>query len=48
MFDLDLENIAQIGATFLIITFFLVAFLKKRLKVNKRKNDTEQDDLHWL
>ncbi|SFA45735.1 hypothetical protein SAMN04488511_105145 [Pedobacter suwonensis] len=48
MSDLDLENIAQVGATFLIITFFLVAFLKKRLKVNKRKNDTEQDYMHWL
>lgn len=48
MFDLDLESIAQIGATFLIITFFLVALYKKRLKVNKKKNDGEHDYLHWL
>lgn len=48
MFDLDLENIAQIGTTILIVTFFLVALYKKRLKVNKRKNDAEQDYMHWL
>ncbi|NII81859.1 hypothetical protein H9N25_04255 [Pedobacter riviphilus] len=48
MFDFDLESIAQIGATFLIIAFFLVALYKKRLKVSKKKNDEEQDDLHWL
>jgi hypothetical protein len=48
MFDLDLESIAQIGATFLIIAFFLVALYKKRLKAHKKKNDGEQDYLHWL
>ncbi|WP_168202379.1 hypothetical protein [Pedobacter sp. KBS0701] len=48
MFDLDLENIAQIGTTFLIVAFFLVALYKKRLKVNKRKNDAGQDYMHWL
>ncbi|MBB6238128.1 hypothetical protein HDC90_002757 [Pedobacter sp. AK013] len=48
MFDFDLESIAQIGATFLIIAFFLVALYKKRLKVNKKKSDEEQDYLHWL
>jgi len=48
MLDLDVENIAQIGATFLIVAFFLVAFCKKRLKVNKKKNEAEQDYMHWL
>lgn len=48
MSELDLESIAQIGASLLIIAFFLVALYRRRLKVNKKKNDGEHDYLHWL
>ncbi|QNN43442.1 hypothetical protein [Pedobacter roseus] len=48
MFDLDLESIGQIVASILIIAFFLVALYRRRFKVNKKKNDGEQDYLHWL
>ncbi|MBB4108217.1 hypothetical protein [Pedobacter zeae] len=48
MSELDLENIAQIGASLMIIAFFLVALYRRRVKVTKKKNDGEQDHLHWL
>ncbi|MFD2581235.1 hypothetical protein ACFSR6_01950 [Pedobacter vanadiisoli] len=48
MSELDLESIAQIGASFLIIAFFLVALYKRRARINKKKNDGEHDYLHWL
>jgi len=48
MFDLDLESIGQVVASILIIAFFLEALYRRRFKVNKKKNDGEQDYLHWL
>ncbi|MDQ0640492.1 hypothetical protein QF042_004057 [Pedobacter sp. W3I1] len=32
MFDLDLESIGEVLATFMIVCFFLISLYKKRLK----------------
>jgi len=48
MLNLDLESIGQVSATLLIVVFFVVAGYKRRLKVTRKKNDGDQDYLHWL
>jgi hypothetical protein len=48
MFELDIESIGQVIATFLIVGFFLVSLYRKRVKITKKKNDGDNDYLHWL